>query len=146
VAAALPSIVEPFRPLAQFWDPYSDHWAYMLIFAGPAKFDICFFDEPRDWSPAWEVSPDTLEAIDRHFWDWILWTEQKRRGGKDETVSKSLADMHSLMLRPMGVTEQAASIPQALAAYLAARNRLEREHGITVPRALEREVRPVVDG
>jgi len=39
------------------------------------------------------VRPDTLEAIDAHFWDWILGTEHKRRGGKTERVS-SLRNMY----------------------------------------------------
>lgn len=116
----------------------------MLIIPSAIKFDICFFDERREWSPAWEVRPDTLEAIERHFWDWILWTEQKRRGGKRETVSKSLRDMYELMLAPMGVDEPPQSVPEALHAYLAARDRLEREFGISVPRTLEREVCPVI--
>jgi len=146
LARDLPRLLEPFEPLAQFWDPYSDHDAYMVILPGPVKLDICFFDRRREWSPAWEVRPDTLEAIDRHFWDWILWTEQKRRGGYDDKVSRSLADIYELMLRPMGVEKSPRSVGEAVRSYSEARDRLERELGVSVGRALEDEVRPVIAG
>jgi hypothetical protein len=144
VAADLPQLLAPFAPLAQQWDPYASHACYMLLFPGPTKVDLLFLDEPREWSPPWAPSPENLEAIDRHFWDWILWLEQKRRGGKDETLDEGLANMFELMLRPMGATTRPRSIPEALAAYHAARDKLERRYNTTVPRALEREVAPAV--
>jgi hypothetical protein len=101
----------------------------MLMLPGPTKVDLVFPSEQREWAPAWEVTPDTLEAIDRHFWDWALWLEQKRRGGSVEQYEKSLHDLFELLLRPVGV---------------AARESLERRFGLRVPRPLEREVRPAL--
>ena len=144
LAEDLPGLLELAGPLGQFWDPYSDHDAYMVILPGPAKLDICFFERAREWSQPWEVGADTLEAIDIHFWDWILWTEQKRRGGNAEKVRTSLANMFERMLRPMGVADPPETVGEALDAYLHARDRLEREFGISVPRTLEREVRPAI--
>lgn len=144
LADELESLLRPLEPLAQQWDPYADHPAYMLMFAGPTKVDLCFFDEPHEWAPPYEVRPETLAAIDGHFWDWILWLEQKQKGGHPAKAAESLERMWELMLRPMGVPERPETIAGALDAYLEARDRLEREFGIRVPRALETEVRPVI--
>jgi len=144
VAESLPELVQPLQPLAEQWDPYASHACYMLILSGPTKVDFIFPDQPRGWSAAWQVSPETLAAIDRHFWDWLLWLEQKRRGGDARIVGKSLADMHELMLRPMGIGRRPASISAAITAYLDARSALEREFAVTVSRRLEQEVRPAV--
>ena len=146
VSQDLHRLVAPLCPLAEQWDPYSSHACYMLLLTGPTKVDLVFPDEAREWSPPWSPSPETLEAIDRHFWDWILWLEQKRRGRSDDVLAKSLDDMYELLLRPMGAVERPQSIPAALDAYLAARDTLERRYGRTVPRALEHEVRPVLVG
>ncbi len=144
VAGDLHRLVAPLRPLAEQWDPYSSHACYMLMFRGPTKVDLLFPEEHRTWSPPWNPSAETLEAIDRHFWDWILWLEQKRRGGREDVLANSLGDMHELLLRPMGVAEEPRSASDALAAYVVARDELEREFGFSVPRHLEREVRPAV--
>jgi hypothetical protein len=144
LADELPRLVEPLRPLAGQWDRYSDHACYMLMLRGPAKVDLIFPDEQHDWAAAWEPSADTLAAIDRHFWDWILWLEQKRLAGKDDAAAKSLGDMHRLMLEPMGARTPAGSIPEALDAYLSRRAALEERFGVRVPRELQNEVQPVV--
>lgn len=140
----LPGLVEPLRPLVGQWDPYADHAAYMVILRGPTKIDLAFFDEPRAWAPPWDVSRDTLAAVDLHFWDWILWLEQKRRGAKDDQVTKSLGHMYERMLKPMGARVRPESVVEALSAYLELRTRLEDRYGVVVPRELEREVRPVL--
>src|SRR4029453_11981063 len=75
--------------LSEQWDRHSDHACFMLMLPGPTKVDLVFPSEQREGAPAWEVTPDTLEAIDRHFWDWALWLEQKRRGGSVEQYEKS---------------------------------------------------------
>ena len=146
VAADLHRLVAPLQPLSEQWDPYSKIECYMLLLEGPTKIDLMFPERPRAWSPAWEPSPETLEAIDRHFWDWILWLEQKRRGGKHAQLAKSLRDMHELLLRPMGAERELTSLVEAAEAYLAARETLERAYSVRVPRTLEREVRPVLEG
>jgi hypothetical protein len=144
VAGDLPALLEPFSPLVCFWDPYADHDALMTILPGPTKVDICFFDRPREYGPAYEVTAETLPAIDGHFWDWILWTEQKRVGGKDDQVRESLEVMYEKMLGPMGAARPPGSVPDALAQYVEARDRLEEDLGICVTRELEREVSPVI--
>ena len=91
-------------------------------------------------------SAETLEAIDRHFWDWIVRLEQKRRGGRENVLAKSLRDMFELMLSPMGARVRPRSVPDAVDSYLAARDELVHKFGVSVPRALETEVRPAVLG
>lgn len=145
VSRDLPRLVAPLRPLSEQWDPYSSYACYMLMLPGPTKVDLLFPDEKQEWAPPWSASPTTLEAIDRHFWDWILWLEQKRRGDQSELLGKSLGDMYELMLRPMGVTNPPASVSEAIDAYLKARGDLEEEFGFNVPRDLEHEVRRLVD-
>jgi hypothetical protein len=144
VARDLPRLVASLTPLAEQWDPYSDFACYMLMLAGPTKVDLIFPAERRAWSAPWDPRPDTLDAIDRHFWDWALWLEQKRRGGQTDTAEKSLRDQYELLLRPLGVSDAPRSVDEAVAAYVEARRVLEARFGLRVPRRLEEEVRPVV--
>jgi hypothetical protein len=140
----LPRLVASLAPLAEQWDPYSDYACYMLMLAGPTKVDLIFAAERRAWSPPWDARPDTLDAIDRHFWDWALWLEQKRCGGQAERAEKGLRDQYELLLRPLGVNEAPRSVEEAVAAYVAARDGLEARFGLRVSRRLEEEVRPLV--
>ena len=146
VARDLPRLVEPLRPISEQWDPYAEHPCYMLMLPGAVKIDFLFLDQVREPAPPWRPSPETLRAIDRHFWDWMVWLEQKRTGGREERLSALLQDMQRLMLEPMGVRATPTSLSEAVAAYTAARDRLEDEYGVTVPRDLENDVRPVVMG
>lgn len=144
VARDLHALVASLHPLAEQWDPYSSYACYMLVLPGPTKIDLLFPTEHREWSAPWVPSPETLPAIDRHFWDWTLWLEQKRHGGDYEVLAKSLGDMHELLLRPMGVVDEPETVSEAVDAFLKARAELEQNFGVTVPRDLEHEVRPAV--
>jgi hypothetical protein len=140
----LPRVLAPLEAVAEQWDRYSPHACYMLMLPGPVKIDLLFLDEKRDLSPAWTVDATTLGAIDRHFWDWILWLEQQRRAGRDHVLATGLVHLHELLLGPMGVPSPPVSVSDAVDAYLRARVVLERRFGLTVSRDLEHEVRPVV--
>jgi predicted nucleotidyltransferase len=144
VAHDLPRLVAPLEPLSELWDPYSDRACYMLMLRGPTKVDLIFPREKRAWSGPWEPSAETLADIDRHFWDWILWLEQKRRGGRKQRLEKSLGDMYRLLLRPMGASAEPLSVADATTAYVLARDELEERFGVEIDRILEREVAPVV--
>ena len=144
LTADLPRAVHPLQPLAQQWDRYSDHACYMLMLPGPAKVDLIFPDRKQAWAPPWEPSAETLVAIDMHFWDWIHWLEQKRRGGKADALAKSLGDMYELMLGPMGAKTPPVSVGEAVESYVALRERLEEHYGVSVSRKLENAVRPVL--
>ena len=141
----LPELLTPLGAVAAQWDRYAPHATNMLILPGPVKIDLLFLDETRPWSPPWKVSPDTLAAIDTHFWDWILWLEQKRRAGRDDVLAESLGHMHELLLAPMGITEPPTSVAAATNVYLAARTMRECLYAIIVPRDLEWLVRPVLE-
>lgn len=144
VATDLPRLVSPLEPLSELWDPYSKHECYLLMLRGPTKIDLIFAGKPRQWAGPWGPSVETLPDLDRHFWDWILWLEQKRRGGRRAQLGKSLSDMFRLLLQPMGVVAEPRSVSDAVAAYLEARDELEDRFGVEVSRVLECEVRPVV--
>ena len=144
LAPALPSLVSALEPLAQQWDRISAYPCYMLMLPGPLKVDLIFPGEPYESLPPWTVSPDTLNGIDQHFWDWILWLASKREKGEDELVRRELEKMSEHLLRPLGVEAVPSSIDAALEGYRTARDEREREFGLEVSRRREREVLPVI--
>jgi len=144
VARVLPRLIAELEPLAQQWDRISEYPCYMLMLIGPVKVDLIFPGEPYESLPPWTVSAETLEGIDRHFWDWILWLASKREKGRDELVRRELVKMTEHLLRPLGVDRVPGSIEDALDSYRFARDEREREFGLEVSRRLEREVLPAI--
>jgi hypothetical protein len=144
VARALPELVTPLDPLAQQWDRISAYPCYMLMLEGPVKVDLIFPDEPYESLPPWTVTAETLDGIDQHVWDWILWLASKREKGQDDLVGRELVKMRDHLLRPMGVNQVPRSIEDAAGRYRSARDEREREFGIRVTRRREREVLPVL--
>lgn len=140
VARALPELVTPLDPLAQQWDRISEYPCYMLLLRGPAKLDLIFPDEPYESLPPWTVTAETLDGIDQHVWDWILWLASKGEKGEDELVQRELVKMRDHLLRPLGVDQVPSSIELAVEWYRTARDQREREFGIQVTRRREREV------
>jgi len=142
----LPAIVAPLDPLSQQWDRLGppDYSCYMLMLRGPAKIDLIFPDLPHRADPPWEVTAATLPGIDAHAWDWLLWMASKRQAGRDELVREQLDLLHEHLLAPLGVAAPPSTIPDAVDAYRSARDAAEGRVGVRVPRALEREVLPVL--
>jgi hypothetical protein len=140
VARVLPEVVSALEPLAQQWDRISEYPCYMLMLSGQVKVDLIFPGEPYESLPPWTVTAETLDGIDRHFWDWILWLASKREKGQDEVVRRELAKMSVHLLRPLGVDRVPGSIESALESYRSARDEREREFGVEVSRRLEHEV------
>lgn len=146
VAAALPELVAALEPLAEQWDRLGpeDYACYMLMLPGPAKVDLIFPDLPHRRSPPWEPSAETLAAIDRHVWDWVLWLAAKQEAGNDHLVRGQLELMSAHLLRPMGVAAVPRSIDSATGSYLEARDRLEARFGVAVDRRLQEAVLPAL--
>jgi hypothetical protein len=146
VAADVPSLVTALEPLAQQWDRLGpdDYRCYMLLLAGPSKVDLIFPGVPHRPEPPWVVGPETLEGIDRHLWDWVLWLAAKEQGGKDDLVRSELRRLSEHLLEPMGVGRIPGSIREATVDYRAARDRWESSLGVHVPRRVELEVLPVL--
>lgn len=140
VARDLPRLVAPLEPLAGQWDRYSEIECYLVMLPRAVKLDLLFPDRPHVDPPAWEASPETLPAIDAHFWDWILWIAQKAERAEPRAVAGLLARQHRLLLAPLGVERPPRSVGAALGAYLDARGRREREYGFAVDRRLGEEV------
>jgi hypothetical protein len=144
VARALPALVAELEPLAQQWDRISAYPCYMLMLAGPVKVDLIFPDEPYESLPPWSVSAETLDGIDQHFWDWILWLASKRQKRQDELVGRELIKLRDHLLGPLGVDRAPSSIEAAVEGYRAARDEREHEFGVQVSRRREHEVLPVL--
>jgi len=144
VARALPALVAELEPLGQQWDRISAYPCYMLMLAGPVKVDLIFPDEPYESLPPWSVSAETLDGIDQHFWDWILWLASKQEKREDELVRHELIKMCDHLLGPLGVDRAPSSIEAAVEGYRAARDEREREFGVEVSRRREHEVLPVL--
>jgi hypothetical protein len=144
VARELPAMVAELEPLAQQWDRISEYPCYMLMLIGPVKVDLIFPGEPYESLPPWTVTAETIDGVDRHFWDWILWLASKREKGQEELVRRELAKMSVHLLRPLGVDRVPGSIEAALESYRFARDRRERELGVEVSRGLEGEVLPAL--
>lgn len=144
VGRVLPALVAELEPLGQQWDRISAYPCYMLLLAGPVKVDLIFPDEPFESLPPWTVSAETLDGIDQHFWDWILWLASKREKREDELVRRELIKLRDHLLGPLGVDRVPGSIGAAVDGYRAARDEREREFGVEVSRRRQREVLPVL--
>jgi predicted nucleotidyltransferase len=146
VATDLPSLVQELEPLAQQWDRLGpdEYRCYMLLLEGARKIDLIFPGVPHRPEPPWVVAPDTLEGIDHHFWDWVLWLTAKEQGGKGHLVHSELGKLTEHLLRPMGVECAPRSIHVATVDYRAARERLETSFRVRVPRRVELDVLPVL--
>jgi hypothetical protein len=143
VAAALAELLAPLEPLAQQWDPLGERRCWMAMLRGPVKIDL-IFDEPQAESPPWRPCPETLEPIDRHFWDWTLWLASKQAAGKDDLVRAELEKLFRHLLEPLGVERPPGSIGEAVELYRGARAAAEARFGVTVPRELDGEVAPAL--
>lgn len=142
VAEALPRLLAPLDPLVEQWDPLGPEYCWMLILRGPAKVDLIFPDEPHDLEPPWQPSAGTLEALDGHFWDWVLWLRSKEARRDEARVSAELDKLFRHLLAPLGVAEPPSSIVEAVASYREARGDAERRFGVIVGRELEVAVAP----
>jgi hypothetical protein len=142
VAEALPRLLEPLDPLAAQWDRLSPEQCWMLMLRGPAKVDLIFPDEPHALAPPWQPGPETLEAIDAHFWDWMLWLSSKDAAGKHEVVAAELHKLFDHLLASIDVDHPPSSIAHAVVAYREGRGRAEHRLGVAVSRDLENAVAP----
>jgi hypothetical protein len=141
LARDLPALVAPLKPLSQQWEPMGHFPVYQVLLRGPTKIEYLFLGESQDPAPPLKPSRDTLESINTHFWDWIWWLTTKASIGQSELVADHLTQLHAHLLRPMGIVAVPTSIEAAVDVFVARRNELERELGVTVDRALEDEVR-----
>jgi hypothetical protein len=114
---------------------------YQVLLRGPTKVEYLFLEHSQEPVPPVEPSRDALVAITTHFWDWIWWLATKASVGRDDLVAEHLPQLDAHLLRPMGVATTPRNIDAAIGAFVACRDALEDEYGISVPRALEDVVR-----
>jgi hypothetical protein len=141
VARDLPRLVAPLDPLGQQWEPLGHFRVYQVLLFGPTKVEYLFRHHSQDPMPPVEPSEDALVAINTHFWDWIWWLATKSAVGRNDLVAEHLPQLHEHLLRPLGVAAVPETIDAAIQAFVARRDALEGEYGISVPRPLEDEVR-----
>jgi len=141
VARDLPTLVEPLEPLAAQWEPLGHFPVYMLLLPGPTKIEYLFLDHTQEARPPVKPSPETLPAIDAHFWDWIWWLATKASIGRNDLVRQHLPKLYRHLLKPMGTDTVPDSIEAAIRDFLVRRGGFERRYGLEVSRALEAEVR-----
>jgi hypothetical protein len=141
LAQDLPALVAPLDPLGQQWEPMGHFPVYQVFLRGPTKIEYLFLDRSQDALPPLEPSGDTLRAINTHFWDWIWWLTTKASIGRSDLVAEHMPQLYTQLLQPMGISAVPETIESAVEAFVARRNALEQEFGISVDRALETEVR-----
>jgi hypothetical protein len=139
VADALPSLVQPLDPIVGQFDRLAYTTNYMLLLRGPVKIDLILPDLPWTKLPPWEVSRDTLPAIDAHFWDWTLWLASKVEK-RDAGVAHQYNLMSRHLLASLGAKIVPTSIEDAIQLYRNARSEREKEFRIESPRESEQEV------
>jgi hypothetical protein len=145
LARDLPALVAPLDPLGQQWEPMGHFPVYQVLLRGPTKIEYLFLEQSQDPMPPPEPSRDTLPAINTHFWDWIWWLTTKASIGRSDLVGEHMPQLHTQLMRPMGISAVPASIDSAIEVFVARRNALEEEFGVSVDRALENEVRHGID-
>jgi len=141
LARDLPALVAPLDPLGQQWEPMGHFPVYQVLLRGPTKIEYLFLDRSQTPRPPLQPSRETLPAINTHFWDWIWWLTTKASVGRRDLVAQHLPQLFTQLLRPMGVGAVPATIESAIEPFIARRNALERQFGVSVDRALENEVR-----
>lgn len=141
LARDMPALVASLDPLGQQWEPMGHFPVYQVFLRGPTKIEYLFLDRAQDPLPPLEPAADTLPAINTHFWDWIWWLTTKASIGRTDLVAEHMTQLYTHLLRPLGLSSVPTSIESAVEAFVARRDALEHEFGVTVDRALEREVR-----
>jgi hypothetical protein len=141
LARDLPALVAPLHPLGRQWEPMGHFPVYQVLVRGPTKIEYLFLDHSQDPMPPLEPGRDTLAAIDNHFWDWIWWLATKASAGRSDLVAEHMPQLYAQLLRPMGVDAVPTSIHAAIEVFVARRDAVEDELGVSVDRALETEVR-----
>jgi hypothetical protein len=140
VARDMPTLTQALDPIVAQWEPLGHFPVYQVTLRGPTKVEYLFLDHSQEAAPPRTPSPDTLRAIDGHFWDWIWWIATKARAGRDDLVAEHLPQLHRHLLEPLGVDQPPSTVGEAVEAYTARRDTLEREYGMHVPRDLQHEI------
>jgi hypothetical protein len=144
-ARDLPTLITPMNPLAEQWEPLGRFPVYQVMLCGPTKVEYLFLDESQHAVAPASPSKATLVAINTHFWDWIWWIATKAAAGRHKLASEHLAQLYRHLLHPMGVDAVPGDVAAAIRVFLARRDELEREYGVSVPRTLETEIRRGID-
>jgi predicted nucleotidyltransferase len=116
VTDSLQNLLADLRPLALVPDPLADRIVVAVLLPGPVKVDL-IFEQRHEIEPPWEVSAETLDRIDAHFWDWMLWLASKQVKGLDQYVSQELSKLHAYILSPLGMPQPPSSIGNAISEY-----------------------------
>jgi predicted nucleotidyltransferase len=90
LARELPDLLAPLAPLAQQWDRLGPYRCWMLVLPRPVRVEMLFPHQPQEPRLPWVATAGNLAAIDRQFWDWVLWASGKEAAGKTDVVAAEL--------------------------------------------------------
>jgi hypothetical protein len=74
---------------------------YQVLLRGPTKIEYLFLTHSQEPLPALTPGPDTLAAINTHFWDWIWWLSTKASIGRTDLVAEHMPQLYDRLLRPL---------------------------------------------
>jgi hypothetical protein len=140
LAHELPHLLAPLAPLTQQWDRLGPYHCWMLVLPGPVKVEMLFPHQPQEPEPPWVATTENLAAIDRQFWDWVLWASGKEVAGKTDVVAAEQRMLFDHLLAPLGGDRSPVSVANAIDTYRRVRTQAEEHFGVSVPRRLEAEI------
>jgi hypothetical protein len=135
LAADLPELVAPLRPLAAQWERLSEQATFMVVLPDGVKVDL-FTGGTRAVEPPWAPAAGTLAGIDAHTWDWLLWLGGKGLAGRDDLVRAELRRFRDHLLGPLGDETVPATVAEAVTRYERRRAAAEQRFGVSVDRRL----------
>lgn len=143
-AGAIEELSTAGEPLAAQWDPFPADVTFMLLLPGATKVDFIFRGvQPQPRGP-WRPGIDAPDAIEAHFWDWLLWLGSKQLRGEGELVASELSKMYDLLLEPLGAAHPPATLAEAAGGFLAWRS-IEASQGRLPPgSALAEDILPAM--
>ncbi|MCK9518198.1 MAG: hypothetical protein M0R74_04080 [Dehalococcoidia bacterium] len=114
---ALTELAREWHPLAAQWDPFPTDGTFMVLLPNAVKVDFIFGAHPAVTRDAWDPGRDDAQAIEVHFWDWLLWLGSKTLKGDEELVRRELDKMYVLLLRPLGASAAPRTLDEAVAEF-----------------------------
>jgi hypothetical protein len=112
----------------------------MLVLPGPVRVEMLFPHQPQEPEPPWVAAAENLAAIDRRFWEWVLWASGIEAAGKTDVVAAELRMLFDHLLAPLGGDRPPVSVADAIDTYRRVRSQAEEHVDVSVARRLEAEI------
>jgi hypothetical protein len=112
----------------------------MLVLPGPVKVEMHFRISRRSAGYPWVATAESLGAINRQFWDWVLWASGKEAAGKTDVVATELWMLFDHLVAPLGGDRSLISVADAIDTYRRVRTQAEEHFDVSVARRLAAEI------